>query len=98
MTDTDKLKRLAEAAIDEVCNWECDSKAGSDFIAAANPQAIRDLIAENERMKECATGPAAWLARWGRHVGNCRADDGMRECTCGLDLARYDLARIDAAE
>ena len=67
MKDTDKLKRLAEAATQGP--WEvpafsrsgvhqpdlqCWIPSGEDdaaFIAAANPQTILALIAENERLK-----------------------------------------------
>lgn len=124
MTDTYKLKRLADAATQgpwwirptspSRLELEVMSNSGeiatlyasphvkheetAAFIVGASPKAILALIAENERLRDCVSGPAAWLERWASHVGGCRADDGMRPCTCGLDRARYDLARIDAKE
>lgn len=50
MTDTDKLKRLAEAAgrIDEVVEVARDA---AKFMSACSPETILALIAENERLK-----------------------------------------------
>ena len=56
--------------------------------AAAMITEIRELRAENARLREAMKGPLAWLERWAVHVGNCETNP---ECTCGLMLAQHEL-------
>lgn len=56
MTDTDKLKRLAEAALkhmtaETITDYHASEAAWREFeVASTNPKAILALISENERL------------------------------------------------
>lgn len=83
MTDTDKLKRLAEAAKKAGGDWECSTEEGSDFIEAANPEAILALIAENERLKA--------QAEFGKHAAQDERERLNRTVVAKLKIAAAAL-------
>ena len=65
--------------------WIASERDAALIVAAVN--ALPELLAENARLREAFSGPAAWLDRWAQHVGNCK---GGHVCTCGLTLARTE--------
>jgi hypothetical protein len=82
MTDYTELKRLAESAQDELVDinqewptdgdyFDCQSGPEFEYICAANPAAILDLIAENEELgrylctcRECGGEVALHTGDW----------------------------------
>ncbi|MBG4162125.1 hypothetical protein GHT56_21490 [Pseudomonas aeruginosa] len=120
MTDTNKLKELAErasvgdwsyspciegqpffgqvwdAAGDSLCvmdHMTGQANADGDYIAAANPKSILNLIAEVERLRIGLKGDYdldAWL-EWTREKDRLKAenDELRRLCSCAK---QYDLS------
>ena len=84
------------AADDDFLIYDEGGHTGADaalIVAARNSlpailTEIRELRAENARLREAMKGPLAWLERWAVHVGNCETNP---ECTCGLMFAQHEL-------
>ena len=49
---------------------------------------VKELEAENARLRDAIKGPAAWLDRWAVHVGSCETEPF---CSCGLLFAQHEL-------
>ena len=111
MTDNTELKRLAEAATPGPWisggNWvstqkgvrsvaEC-SRGDEKYIAAANPAAVLDLIAENARLKDWgkANGDLAQTAMDKLWAANHERDE-LRAEVAGLKTGYEAYERVNA--
>lgn len=89
MTDTDKLKRLAEATEGAIYFGDIRGRAMDQFKRACTPQSILALIAENERLEESLLNM--------KMVGDALLS-GLPPREAAEILHGEYFARIDAAE
>ncbi|AMO78079.1 hypothetical protein [Pseudomonas citronellolis] len=99
MTDTNKLKDLAERALGSSFNADAMSSPLGQFIAAANPQAILGLIERLERLQEAFDEANEMLARIGDFAHDKSTGPGVPDALWEVRSMAYSAVRIgfDAA-
>lgn len=100
MTDTDKLKRLAEAAR-EFEKFAAGALSCAEYLDAATPKTIIDLIAENERLHALAELADVMAEKANhaieegfKHVANASLMKQQRDEAVALMREMKDAARV----